>query len=109
VPLEKAGLLTRDVEVLPLHYAYTLRHWRERFVARKAEAVALYDEKFFRMWEFYLAGSEMGFRWDELFIEQIQITKNQFATPDNRNYIAQNEAKLKEFEATRPPLEKFTF
>ena len=109
VPLEKAGLLTRDVEVLPLHYAYTLRHWRERFVARKAEAVALYDEKFFRMWEFYLAGSEMGFRWDELFIEQIQITKNQFATPDNRNYIAQNEAKLREFEATRPPLEKFTF
>lgn len=109
VPLEKAGLLTRDVEVLPLHYAYTLRHWRERFVARKEEAVALYDEKFFRMWEFYLAGSEMGFRWDELFIEQIQITKNQFATPDNRNYIPQNEAKLREFEATRPPLEKFTF
>lgn len=109
VPLEKAGLLTRDVEVLPLHYAYTLRHWRERFVARKAEAVALYDEKFFRMWEFYLAGSEMGFRWDELFIEQIQITKNQFATPDNRNYIPENEAKLREFEAARPPLEKFTF
>lgn len=109
VPLEKAGLLTRDVEVLPLHYAYTLRHWRERFVARKAEAVALYDEKFFRMWEFYLAGSEMGFRWDELFIEQIQITKNQFATPDSRNYIPENEAKLREFEAARPPLEKFTF
>jgi cyclopropane-fatty-acyl-phospholipid synthase len=109
VPVEKAGLLTRDVEVLPLHYAYTLRHWRERFVARKAEAVALYDENFFRMWEFYLAGSEIGFRWDELFIEQIQITKNQFATPDNRNYIPENEAKLKEFEATRPPLEKFTF
>ena len=109
VPLEKAGLLTRDVEVLPLHYAYTLRHWRERFVARRQEAVALYDEKFFRMWEFYLAGSEMGFRWDELFIEQIQITKNQFATPDNRNYIPQNETKLREFEATRPPLEKFAF
>ncbi len=109
VPLEKAGLLTRDVEVLPLHYAYTLRHWRERFVARRQEAVALYDENFFRMWEFYLAGSEIGFRWDELFIEQIQITKNQFATPDNRNYIPENEAKLREFEATRPPLEKFTF
>ncbi len=52
-----------------MHYAYTLRHWRERFVANKAEAVALYDERFFRMWEFYLAGSEMGFRWDELFID----------------------------------------
>lgn len=107
--LEKAGLLVRDVEVLPLHYAYTLRHWRERFVARKAEAVALYDERFFRMWEFYLAGSEMGFRWDELFIMQIQISKNQFVIPDNRNYIAAAEAKLKEFEAVRPPLEKVTF
>jgi cyclopropane-fatty-acyl-phospholipid synthase len=108
-PLEKAGLLVKDVEVLPMHYAYTLRHWRERFVARKAEAVALYDENFFRMWEFYLAGSEMAFRWDELFIMQIQIAKNQFAVPDNRNYIAEREAKLKEFEATRPPLEKVTF
>lgn len=108
-PLEKAGLLAKDVEVLPMHYAYTLRHWRERFVARKAEAVALYDEKFFRMWEFYLAGSEMGFRWDELFIMQIQMSKNQFAVPDNRNYIAEREAKLKEFEATRAPLEKVTF
>jgi len=92
-----------------MHYAYTLRHWRNRFVARKADAIALYDEKFFRMWEFYLAGSEMGFRWDELFIMQLQITKNQFAVPDNRNYIAEREAKLKEFEAERAPLEKVTF
>jgi cyclopropane-fatty-acyl-phospholipid synthase len=104
--IEKANLLVRDVEVLPLHYAYTLRDWRERFVARRAEAVALYDERFFRMWEFYLAGSEIGFRWDELFIMQIQISKNQYSTPDSRDYIAANEAKLKEFEATRPPLEK---
>ena len=107
--IEKANLLVRDVEVLPLHYAYTLRHWRERFVARKAEAVALYDERFFRMWEFYLAGSEMGFRWDELFIMQIQISKNQYSTPDNRNYIPAAETKLKEFEVVRPPLEKITF
>lgn len=105
-PIEKAGLLVRDVEILPLHYAHTLRHWRERFVANKAKAVALYDERFFRMWEFYLAGSEIGFRWDELFIMQIQISKNQFSTPDNRNYITENEAKLREFELTRPPLEK---
>ncbi|AJD40315.1 class I SAM-dependent methyltransferase [Rhizobium sp. SEMIA 4085] len=107
--IEKAGLLIRDIEVLPLHYAYTLRRWRERFMARKAEAVALYDERFFRMWEFYLAGSEIGFRWDELFVMQIQVSKNQYSTPDNRNYIAENEAKLKEFEATRPPLEKVVF
>jgi cyclopropane-fatty-acyl-phospholipid synthase len=69
----------------------------------------MYDERFFRMWEFYLAGSEMGFRWDELFIMQIQISKSQFVIPDNRNYIAAAEAKLKEFEAVRPPLEKVTF
>ncbi|MET0748463.1 MAG: cyclopropane-fatty-acyl-phospholipid synthase family protein [Rhizobium sp.] len=107
--LEKAGLLVKDIEILPMHYAYTLRHWRERFVARKAEAVALYDEQFFRMWEFYLAGSEMGFRWEQLFIFQIQITKDQFAVPNNRNYIAEGEAKLKQFEATRAPLEKVAF
>ncbi|MEF0939492.1 cyclopropane-fatty-acyl-phospholipid synthase family protein [Rhizobium sp. BR 362] len=109
MPLEKAGLMVKDIEILPMHYAHTLRHWRNRFVARKAEAVALYDEKFFRMWEFYLAGSEMGFRWDDLFIMQIQIAKNQFAVPDNRNYIAEREAKLRQFEATRAPLEKVTF
>jgi cyclopropane-fatty-acyl-phospholipid synthase len=108
-PLEKAGLLVKDVEILPMHYAHTLRHWRQRFVARKAEAVALYDERFFRMWEFYLAGSEMGFRWDELFVFQIQIAKNQFAVPDNRNYIEEREAKLRQFEATRTPLEKILF
>jgi cyclopropane-fatty-acyl-phospholipid synthase len=61
------------------------------------------------MWEFYLAGSEIGFRWDELFIMQIQITKNQYSTPDNRNYIPAAETKLKEFEAVRPPLEKISF
>ncbi|MFS2180641.1 class I SAM-dependent methyltransferase, partial [Rhizobium pisi] len=77
----------KDIEILPMHYAYTLLHCRERFLARKGEDVALYDEQLFRMWEFYLAGSEMGFRWDELFILQIQIAKNQFAVPDNRNYI----------------------
>jgi cyclopropane-fatty-acyl-phospholipid synthase len=108
-PLEKANLLVKDIEILPMHYAYTLRHWRDRFVARKAEAVALYDERFFRMWEFYLAGSEMAFRWEQLFIFQIQISKDQFSVPDNRNYIGQSEARLKEFEATRAPLEKITF
>jgi len=105
-PLEKAGLLVRDIEILPLHYAYTLKHWRERFVARKAEVVALYDENFFRMFEFYLAGSEMAFTHEELFIFQMQITKNQFQTPDNRDYIGLKEAELREFEKTRPPLEK---
>jgi cyclopropane-fatty-acyl-phospholipid synthase len=107
--VEKAGLLIKDIEILPMHYAYTLRAWRERFVARKAEAVALYDERFFRMWEFYLAGSEVAFRHDRLFIFQLQLARHQDAVAYDRNYIATGEAALKEFENTRKPLEKITF
>ncbi|ATN33300.1 SAM-dependent methyltransferase [Rhizobium sp. ACO-34A] len=107
--IEKSGLLIRDVEILPLHYGYTLRHWRQRFLARKAEAVALYDERFFRMWEFYLAGSEMAFTHENFFIFQMQITKSQFVVPDNRNYIAEAEAKLRAAEEARAPLEKVEF
>lgn len=107
--IEKSGLLIRDVEILPLHYGHTLRHWRQRFLARKAEAVSLYDERFFRMWEFYLAGSEMAFTHENFFIFQMQITKSQFVVPDNRNYIAEAEAKLKAAEGARAPLEKVEF
>ncbi len=107
--VEKAGLLIKDIEILPMHYAYTLRAWRERFVARKAEAVALYDERFFRMWEFYLAVSETAFRHDRLFIFQLQLARHQDAVPYDRNYIARREAELREFEATRKPLEKVVF
>jgi cyclopropane-fatty-acyl-phospholipid synthase len=107
--IEKAGLLIKDIEVLPMHYAYTLRAWRERFVARKAEAIALYDERFFRMWEFYLAVSEVAFRHDRLFVFQIQIARHQDAVPYDRNYIAKQEAVLIEFEKTRRPLERVMF
>ena len=60
--IERAGLLVCDIEILRLHYAETLKAWRERFMARREEAVQLYDERFARMWEFYLACSEMSFR-----------------------------------------------
>ncbi|MFA7413187.1 MAG: cyclopropane-fatty-acyl-phospholipid synthase family protein [Rhizobium sp.] len=107
--VEKAGLAIRDIEILPLHYAQTLRHWRERFLARKQEAVALYDERFFRMWEFYLAGSEMAFTHQNFFIFQMQIAKNPFVIPDNRNYIAEREKTLALFDKTRPALEQVVF
>ncbi len=107
--VEKSGLLVRDIEILQMHYAYTLRAWRERFVARKEEAVRLYDEQFFRMWEFYLAGSEMAFEWDKMFVFQMQLSKSQFATPNNRRYIFEAEEKLKAAEATRAPLEPVEF
>lgn len=104
--IEKAGLLVSDIEILPMHYAYTLRHWRERFMANKEKAKALYDERFVRMWEFYLAGSEMAFTHEAFHIFQIQIVKKRQVVPDNRDYIYQREAELKAFEESRLPLDK---
>jgi cyclopropane-fatty-acyl-phospholipid synthase len=92
---EQAGLLIKDVEIWPLHYAHTLRAWRERFMARRAEAAALYDERFCRMWEFYFAGSEAAFRHDRQFVFQIQLARHQDAVPMSRNYIAEAEADLR--------------
>ena len=60
--IERAGLLVTDIEILRLHYAETLKAWRERFLAHREEVERLYDERFVRMWEFYLAASEMAFR-----------------------------------------------
>ena len=72
--IEEAGLWVTDLEVLRLHYAETLREWRRRFVAQRAEIAALYDERFCRMWEFYLISSEAGFRWFGMMNFQIQLT-----------------------------------
>jgi Cyclopropane fatty acid synthase and related methyltransferases len=104
--IEKAGLLVADIEILPMHYAYTLRKWRERFLARKEEAIALYDERFVRMWEFYLAGSEMAFTHENFFIFQMQIVKKRNAVPDNRDYIYEREEELKNIEQRRSPLDR---
>jgi cyclopropane-fatty-acyl-phospholipid synthase len=86
-PIERAGLIISDVEVLRLHYAETLRAWRERFAAHREEAKKLYDERFCRMWEFYLAGAEAGFREGELVVFQIQMVKDRAALPLTRDYI----------------------
>ncbi|MCM2450957.1 class I SAM-dependent methyltransferase [Agrobacterium vitis] len=107
--IEKSGLLVADCEILPMHYAHTLRHWRNRFMARRDEAARLYDERFVRMWEFYLAGSEMAFTHEDFFIFQLQITKKRMSVPDNRDYIAGREEALKVAEALRAPLEKVLF
>ncbi|MFC3162396.1 SAM-dependent methyltransferase [Ciceribacter thiooxidans] len=107
--VQKAGLFVRDIEIMPRHYARTLRLWRERFLARKEEVIRLYDERFVRMWEFYLAGSEMAFTHQGFFIFQMQLARNTFAVPDTRGYMAEREASLAVFDATRPPLEKVTY
>jgi len=101
--IERAGLLVCDIEILRLHYAETLKAWRERFMARREEAVRLYDERFARMWEFYLATSEMSFRKQNMMNFQIQITKRQGVVPMTRDYIALEEAKLRGIERGRPP------
>jgi cyclopropane-fatty-acyl-phospholipid synthase len=85
--MERAGLTITDVEVLRFHYADTLRAWRGRFLANRAQAVALYDERFARMWEFYLAASEAAFRHSHHVVFQIQFSRRKGAVPSNREYI----------------------
>jgi len=93
--VEKSGLIVTDVEILRLHYAETLRLWRERFVARWAEAVDLYDERFARLWEFYLAVSEMAFRHQGMMVFQMQIAKSITSVPTTRDYIGAEETRLR--------------
>jgi cyclopropane-fatty-acyl-phospholipid synthase len=103
--IERAGLLVTDIEILRLHYAETLKAWRERFLAHREEAERIYDQRFVRMWEFYLAASEMSFREQNMMNFQIQITKRQGVTPMTRDYIAREEQRLRELEGTtRQPL-----
>ena len=103
--IERAGLLVTDIEVLRLHYAETLKQWRERFLAHRDEAARLYDAHFVRMWEFYLAAAEMSFRAQAMMVFQIQMTKRQGVVPMTRDYIAAEEARLRQLEGgRRPPL-----
>jgi len=103
--IEKAGLLVTDIEILRLHYAETLKAWRERFLAHREEVERIYDRRFVRMWEFYLAASEMSFREQNMMNFQIQITKKQGVTPMTRDYIAREERRLRDAEGERhPPL-----
>jgi len=88
-PIENAGLIVTDIEVLRLHYAHTLRHWKENCIKNKEKIIQMFDEKFFRMWEFYLAGCEMAFKWGDQVVYQFQLTKNYRSTPVTRDYIYQ--------------------
>ncbi len=96
--IEQAGLLITDIEVLQLHYAETLKAWRSKFMSRWSEAAHLYDERFCRMWEFYLAGSEAAFRCENLNVFQLQLSKRPAQAPTTRDYIAAREASLRNAE-----------
>jgi cyclopropane-fatty-acyl-phospholipid synthase len=101
--IERAGLLVTDVEILRLHYAQTLRAWRERFLAHRETVEKLYDARFVRMWEFYLAASEMAFAKQNMMVMQIQMTKRQGTVPITRDYLADEESRLRAFEGGRRP------
>ena len=96
--IETSGLLVTDIEILRLHYAETLKAWRERFLAHREEVERIYNERFERMWEFYLASSEMAFREQNMMVMQIQLAKRQGVTPMTRDYIGREEQRLRALE-----------
>jgi cyclopropane-fatty-acyl-phospholipid synthase len=103
--VERAGFLVTDIEILRLHYADTLKNWRERFLAHREDVEKLYDARFLRMWEFYLASAEMTFREQGMMVFQLQLAKRQDVVPITRDYIAHEEAQLRVLEGgSRPPL-----
>jgi len=86
--VEKSGLFITDIEIWRLHYAQTLRHWRARFDANRADIAALYDERFCRMFEFYLAGSELSFRRCGQMVFQLQLSRDLATVPLSRDYLS---------------------
>ncbi len=85
--VERLGLWVTDIEILRLHYAKTIREWRRRFEANREAIRALYDERFCRMWEFYLVGVELSFRYWRQMVFQMQLAREQTAVPLTRDYM----------------------
>jgi cyclopropane-fatty-acyl-phospholipid synthase len=85
--VERSGLVATDIEILRLHYARTLRHWRRRFTANRDTIASIYDERFCRMFEFYLCGSELAFRRNGHMVFQLQLAARQDAVPLTRDYL----------------------
>jgi cyclopropane-fatty-acyl-phospholipid synthase len=96
--IQRARLVATDVEILQLHYAETLKAWRDRFLAHREDVERLYDLRFVRMWEFYLASSEMAFRESDMVVFQIQMAKRKGVVPQTRDYIAREEERLRAIE-----------
>jgi cyclopropane-fatty-acyl-phospholipid synthase len=86
-PIEKSGLIISDLEVLKIHYAHTLRHWKERFTQNKDKVLDMFDEQFFRMYEFYLTSCEAAFKFGDQVVYQIQLSKELDTVPSTRDYI----------------------
>jgi cyclopropane-fatty-acyl-phospholipid synthase len=101
--VEDAGLWVTDVEILRLHYAETLAEWQRRFHARRDEIAAMLDERFCRMWEFYLAGSEMAFRHQDHMVFQLQLSCSIDAVPPTRDYMLDGERATAEGVGANAP------
>jgi cyclopropane-fatty-acyl-phospholipid synthase len=101
--IQRSRLVVTDVEILQYHYAETLKAWRERFLAHREDVERLYDERFVRMWEFYLAASEMAFRESDMVVFQIQMAKRKGVVPQTRDYIGREEARLRGAEQAHTP------
>jgi cyclopropane-fatty-acyl-phospholipid synthase len=93
--VERSGLLMTDIEILRQHYAQTLRLWRRRFAANRDAIASLYDERFCRMFELYLAGAELSFRVQKHMVWQMQLARRQDSVPLTRSYIARSEMAVR--------------
>jgi cyclopropane-fatty-acyl-phospholipid synthase len=98
--VQNAGLKVTDMEIWRLHYAETIRHWRNRFLANRTKALMLYDERFCRMWEFYLTCCEVSFRIEDLMVFQIQLAHHQTAVPVTRDYLMVDSTRTEAFAAS---------
>jgi cyclopropane-fatty-acyl-phospholipid synthase len=101
VQAEKHHLVVTDVEAMRFHYAHTLEEWYRRTVAHREEIVELYDERFYRMWLFYLAGAESAFRYGGMVNWQLQYVRRRDAIPMTRDYMYEESARLR--SAEEPP------
>ena len=100
---EKVKMIVSDVETLRLHYAYTLRHWLDRATKARAKIVEMYDERFFRMWEFYLAGGIVMFESGAACNYQVQYVRDRRALPITRDYMIETERKYRELGGQPAP------
>ena len=98
-PVEEQRLFATDVEVWRLHYAETLRHWYDRFMENIDQARALYDDRFCRMWRYYLVACEMTFRHNYQVVFQFQLTRQQDAVPLTRDYMYRDAGDGQIFQA----------
>jgi cyclopropane-fatty-acyl-phospholipid synthase len=97
--VEQASLWVTDLEFLRLHYAKTLNHWWRRFEANRAKVAQMYDERFCRMWEFYLVSAEMMFRTGSQLVFHMQLARKRDAAPIVRDYMVDLQRRYREIEA----------